>query len=61
MKKILSLFICFSVLFSSVAPSYAQGAQAVKRQQAAAQGVSNAVELALRQGLTPEAVEERLT
>ncbi len=61
MKKIVSLLICFSLLFSSVAPSYAQGAAAVAQQKAAAQGLSEAVELALRQGLTPQAVEERLT
>ena len=61
MKKILSLFICFAVLFSSIAPSYAQGAEAVKRQQAAAQDIGQAITLALQQGTTPGAIEERLT
>ncbi|WP_178338145.1 hypothetical protein, partial [Candidatus Avelusimicrobium facis] len=61
MLKLISLLISFSLVFTSLAPSYVQAAEVVRQQKAGATGVSNAVELALRQGLTPEAVEERLT
>ena len=61
MLKLISLVVSFSLIFTSLAPSYAQAAEAVRRQKSAAQGIDNAVELALQQGLTPGAIEERLT